>query len=168
MLKFPSEYPMKPPSVLMITKNGRFEINRRLCLSMSDFHPETWNPMWSVSSILTGLYSFMIGKSTTLGSITTSSAEKRKLAKLSLGQNCLNRHFRECFPQLVELHQEQQQQVEERESSSTDTLNTTPTDENMGHNAEELMEWAQENAFDISAAIIALFSFLLFVYKILF
>jgi hypothetical protein len=21
---------------------------------MSDFHPETWNPMWSVSSILTG------------------------------------------------------------------------------------------------------------------
>jgi ubiquitin-conjugating enzyme E2 J2 len=59
-LKFPPEYPMKPPSVLMITPNGRFKTNQRLCLSMSDFHPETWNPMWSVSSILTGLYSFMV------------------------------------------------------------------------------------------------------------
>ncbi|KAK0597948.1 hypothetical protein LWI29_030116 [Acer saccharum] len=26
---------------------------------MSDFHPESWNPMWSISSILTGLLSFM-------------------------------------------------------------------------------------------------------------
>lgn len=59
-LKFPPEYPMKPPSVYMTTPNGRFKTNQRLCLSMSDFHPETWNPMWSVSSILTGLYSFMV------------------------------------------------------------------------------------------------------------
>ncbi|KAF1336028.1 Ubiquitin-conjugating enzyme e2, partial [Globisporangium splendens] len=58
-LKFPPEYPMKPPAVYMTTPNGRFKTNQRLCLSMSDFHPETWNPMWSVSSILTGLYSFM-------------------------------------------------------------------------------------------------------------
>jgi len=63
-LRFPPEYPMKPPSVLMATPNGRFKTNTRLCLSMSDFHPETWNPMWSVSSILTGLYSFMVGVNT--------------------------------------------------------------------------------------------------------
>ncbi|TYZ69210.1 hypothetical protein PybrP1_011921 [[Pythium] brassicae (nom. inval.)] len=58
-LRFPPEYPMKPPAVLMLTPNGRFEVNRRICLSMSDFHPETWNPVWAVASILTGLYSFM-------------------------------------------------------------------------------------------------------------
>uniref|UniRef100_A0A7S4EEG4 UBC core domain-containing protein n=1 Tax=Pseudo-nitzschia australis TaxID=44445 RepID=A0A7S4EEG4_9STRA len=39
-LLFPKEYPLKPPSVIMMTKNGRFQPNRRLCLSMSDFHPE--------------------------------------------------------------------------------------------------------------------------------
>ena len=33
---------------------GRFAVNTRLCLSMSDFHPESWNPMWSVSCILIG------------------------------------------------------------------------------------------------------------------
>ena len=42
LLKFPSEYPFKPPAVLMITPNGRFEVNTRLCFSMSDFHPESW------------------------------------------------------------------------------------------------------------------------------
>lgn len=35
MLKFPPEYPLKPPSVIMVTASGRFKTNRRLCLSMS-------------------------------------------------------------------------------------------------------------------------------------
>lgn len=42
---FPKEYPLKPPSIQMLTPNGRFKPHTRLCLSMSDFHPETWNPL---------------------------------------------------------------------------------------------------------------------------
>lgn len=57
---FPKEYPFKPPRIIMITPNGRFQTNTRLCLSISDFHPDTWNPAWSVSTILTGLLSFMV------------------------------------------------------------------------------------------------------------
>ena len=34
-LVFPKEYPMKPPDVIMITPSGRFQPNRKLCLSMS-------------------------------------------------------------------------------------------------------------------------------------
>ena len=37
---FPPQYPYKPPSILMLTPNGRFATNTKLCLSMSDFHPE--------------------------------------------------------------------------------------------------------------------------------
>ena len=44
-LVFPSEYPMKPPSIYMLTPSGRFQVNTKLCMSMSDFHPESWNPM---------------------------------------------------------------------------------------------------------------------------
>tara|TARA_B110000091_G_C13396359_1_gene302273 strand:+ start:87 stop:416 length:330 start_codon:yes stop_codon:yes gene_type:complete len=47
VVTFPKEYPFKPPQIKMLTPNGRFEIGTRLCLSMSDFHPESWNPMWS-------------------------------------------------------------------------------------------------------------------------
>ena len=43
-LIFPKDYPLKPPSVMMLTPNGRFQPNRRLCLSMSDFHPEVRFP----------------------------------------------------------------------------------------------------------------------------
>ena len=59
-LIFPQQYPFKPPSILMMTPNGRFKCNVRLCLSISDFHPESWIPSWSTSTILTGLLSFMV------------------------------------------------------------------------------------------------------------
>ena len=49
-LTFPSEYPMKPPSIKMITPNGRFETNTPICMSMSDFHPESWNPQKRVNT----------------------------------------------------------------------------------------------------------------------
>ena len=58
-LVFPADFPFRPPSIYMITPSGRFQTNTRLCLSISDFHPDTWNPSWTVSTILMGLISFM-------------------------------------------------------------------------------------------------------------
>ncbi|PRW59362.1 ubiquitin-conjugating enzyme E2 34-like [Chlorella sorokiniana] len=114
---FPAQYPYKPPSILMLTPNGRFAVNTKLCLSMSDFHPETWNPMWSVSTILTGLLSFMVETQHTTGAISTSAAEKRKLARESLAYNVRNPTFRKLFPEWVKEHEEalkaaQQQQAQ--------------------------------------------------------
>ncbi|XP_004241904.1 ubiquitin-conjugating enzyme E2 34 isoform X2 [Solanum lycopersicum] len=107
-IKFPPEYPFKPPGISMVTPNGRFMTHKKICLSMSDFHPESWNPMWSVSSILTGLLSFMMDTSPTTGSVTTTVAEKQKLAKTSLAFNCKNPTFRKLFPEYVEKYEEQQ------------------------------------------------------------
>jgi len=101
-LVFPGEFPFKPPSIYMITPNGRFKCNTRLCLSISDFHPDTWNPAWSVATILTGLLSFMVEKNPTLGSIETSDYEKRLLATRSLEFNLKDPTFCELFPDLVE------------------------------------------------------------------
>lgn len=39
-LVFTQQYPFKPPSIYMRTPNGRFQTNRRLCLSISDYHPD--------------------------------------------------------------------------------------------------------------------------------
>lgn len=65
---FPAEYPMKPPNIILLTvifnfilylcifavfvpiqlqPNGRFELNKKICLSISGYHPETWLPSWS-------------------------------------------------------------------------------------------------------------------------
>lgn len=101
-LAFPFEFPFKPPAIYMMTPNGRFKTNIRLCLSISDYHPDTWNPAWSVATILTGLLSFMIETNPTMGSIETSDYEKRMLAKQSLDFNLGNKVFVELFPDLVD------------------------------------------------------------------
>lgn len=96
-LVFPAEFPFKPPAIYMITPNGRFKVNTRLCLSISDYHPDTWNPAWSVATILTGLLSFMVEKTPTYGSVETSDYEKRQLALKSHEFNLKNKTFRELF-----------------------------------------------------------------------
>lgn len=102
-ITFPSDYPFKPPRIKMTTPSGRFAPNTRLCLSMSDYHEESWNPSWSVATILTGLLSFMTGTERTTGSIETTKATKLKLAAESRAYNAkMNPIFKEVFPELYQ------------------------------------------------------------------
>ncbi|EXX53998.1 E2 ubiquitin-conjugating protein UBC6 [Rhizophagus irregularis DAOM 197198w] len=84
----------------MTTPSGRFQPDTRLCLSMSDFHPSTWNPSWSVATILTGLLSFMTSNEATTGSIKTTDADKRIYASRSHQFNLNDSKFKEIFPEL--------------------------------------------------------------------
>jgi len=105
-LKFPKNYPFGPPSIYMLTPSGRFMPSTKLCLSMSDFHPESWNPLWSVSSILKGLLSFMLEDTPTYGSIKTSLQKKRQLARASLAYNCTrSKQFNELFPHYRKIYE---------------------------------------------------------------
>ncbi|XP_068172122.1 ubiquitin-conjugating enzyme E2 J2-like [Antennarius striatus] len=116
---FPREFPFKPPSIYMITPNGRFKCNTRLCLSITDFHPDTWNPAWSVSTILTGLLSFMVEKGPTLGSIETSDNTKRQLSVESLVFNLKDEVFCELFPDVVD-------EIKQKQKASHHALNGGP------------------------------------------
>lgn len=64
----------------MITPSGRFQTSTRLCLSISDFHPKSFNPAWEVSTILIGLLSFMTSEEMTTGSVSGSEQERKRLA----------------------------------------------------------------------------------------
>ncbi|KAI0675968.1 UBC-like protein [Trametes maxima] len=99
VLLFPSEYPFKPPGIKMFTPSGRFQPDKKICFSMSDFHPGSWNPAWSVATILTGLLSFMLSDEMTTGSVTTTDAEKRLYATRSHSWNLRQKRFREAFPE---------------------------------------------------------------------
>ncbi|TFK51958.1 UBC-like protein [Heliocybe sulcata] len=98
VLMFPSEYPFKPPGIKMYTPSGRFQPDKKICFSMSDFHPGSWNPAWSVATILTGLLSFMLSDELTTGSVTSSDSDKRAYAARSHGWNLGQRKFKEAFP----------------------------------------------------------------------
>ncbi|KAF2086592.1 UBC-like protein [Saccharata proteae CBS 121410] len=79
-LIFPPDYPFAPPAIRMHTPSGRFQPSTRLCLSISDFHPKSFNPAWEVSTILIGLMSFMTSEEMTTGSVRASDAERRLFA----------------------------------------------------------------------------------------
>lgn len=88
-LSFPSEYPMKPPSIILYTPNGRFATNRMICLSISGFHPETWQPSWSIRTALLALIAFMPTQSHgAVGSLECSDERRRLLARKSRTWRC--------------------------------------------------------------------------------
>ena len=101
IITLPKEYPLKPPKIIMITPNGRFKTDTRLCFSMSDYHIETWNPNWNIRTILIGFYSFMLEESTTQGSIESSYNERLLLSKESLDFNRKITIFNEIFDTLI-------------------------------------------------------------------
>lgn len=80
----PPEYPMKPPSIILLTPNGRFEIGKKICLSISGHHPETWQPSWSIRTALLAIIGFMPTKGEgAIGSLDYTPEERRALAKKS-------------------------------------------------------------------------------------
>jgi ubiquitin-conjugating enzyme E2 J2 len=81
----------------MLTPSGRFKPDYKICLSMSDFHPDSWNPAWSIATILTGLLSFMLEETETTGSIVTSLQNKQFLALQSMEWNRNRPIFRGIF-----------------------------------------------------------------------
>ncbi|XP_043923004.1 ubiquitin-conjugating enzyme E2 J1 isoform X2 [Protopterus annectens] len=85
----PPEYPMKPPSIILLTPNGRFEIGKKICLSISGHHPETWQPSWSIRTALLAIIGFMPTKGEgAIGSLDYTPEERKCLAKRSLDFCC--------------------------------------------------------------------------------
>lgn len=80
---------MKPPSIVLLTPNGRFEVNTKICLSISGYHPETWLPSWSIRTVLIALIGFMSTPAdTSYGAVNFPSDARKKLAIKSRCWSC--------------------------------------------------------------------------------
>ncbi|XP_044254151.1 ubiquitin-conjugating enzyme E2 J1-like [Tribolium madens] len=85
----PSQYPMQPPNIILLTPNGRFEVNKKICLSISGHHPESWQPSWSIRTALLALIAFMPTPAAgTIGSLDYTPEERQILAKKSINWEC--------------------------------------------------------------------------------
>jgi ubiquitin-conjugating enzyme E2 J2 len=52
------EYPRKAPDYYMMTPNGRFDVNKKICLTNSSYHQADWAPAaWNLVTILEGFSS---------------------------------------------------------------------------------------------------------------
>jgi ubiquitin-conjugating enzyme E2 J2 len=129
-LVFPPEYPMMGPSIMMGTPNGRFQINTKICMSMSgDFHPESWNPLWSVATIIQGIQSFMASEELTTGGMKAPEAERQKLAKLSIAYN------RKNYPNLFNGDIEAAMKLADKTSQKAEAERATQSTDGVGRGA---------------------------------
>ena len=85
----PSTYPFRPPDVVLLTPSGRFEVGKKICLSISSFHPANWQPSWSIRTVLTALMAFFPTPAAgAIGSLDYTDAEKVALAGKSGAYTC--------------------------------------------------------------------------------
>lgn len=77
----PADYPFNPPAFVMMTPSGRFETGKKICLSISSHHPESWQPSWNVESALLALIAFMQTPGNgAIGSMDSSAEDRREMA----------------------------------------------------------------------------------------
>lgn len=77
------EYPLKAPDYYVLTPNGRFETNRKICLTNSGFHQSDWAPAaWNLLTLLNGFYSIWH---------SNSRDDKLGIAHLNLSDDKINK-----------------------------------------------------------------------------
>ena len=82
--------PWKPPDVYFLTPSGRFETNKKICLSLTGYHPEHWRPAWGVSTALIAIISFIPTPGEgAIGALDYSERERAEFAKASRDFVCL-------------------------------------------------------------------------------
>ena len=93
LLSLSEDYPFSPPNLKFFTPSGRFETNKSICTTFTDFHKETWTSAWNVRTMLLGTQSFMVSGEGGYGSMSSFSGSKRKYASQSLAFNMENPEF---------------------------------------------------------------------------
>ena len=123
------EYPLKAPDFMILTPNGRFIEDKKICLSNSSYHSSEWSAMWNIKAILTGFLSIMLDDNENgISHIHISKEERQILAKKSIEYN--KQHFPDIIKKFTRFLDEkgdpkvnniiQQNDAKQEESKSTD------------------------------------------------
>ena len=100
----PSNYPFRPPDIVMLTPSGRFETGKKICLSISSYHPNNWQPSWSIRTALTALSAFFTTPAAgAIGSLDYPDREKQQLAAKSKDFVCP--HCKHSNAHIITQHQ---------------------------------------------------------------
>ena len=80
----PLTYPAEPPRIHLCTPSGRYIPFHDICLSASNYHPETWSPSaWSLRTLVESLRLHMLTPAQEIGGKSASFEERQELARLS-------------------------------------------------------------------------------------
>lgn len=69
---------------LLLQESGRYEIGKSICLSATEYHPESWSAAWSIQTLLESIRGFMKSPADgAIGAIDSSKEDRMNLARLS-------------------------------------------------------------------------------------
>ena len=90
VITLPNSYPFKPPYIIFHTPSGRFQIKEKICMTFTNYHPEYWQPAWTIRTILQALVSFMPVEEDQLsvGALSGSKEERKVHARRSVDFVC--------------------------------------------------------------------------------
>ncbi|AYV79971.1 MAG: ubiquitin-conjugating enzyme E2 [Gaeavirus sp.] len=84
-------YPAKPPKFLMLTPSGRYEVNKPICITISDYHAGEWSSAWNINTILVAFYSIfqsdVADEIRGISHLNASKAERKVFADASIAYN---------------------------------------------------------------------------------
>lgn len=88
-IEFPNDYPFAPPNFLFLTPNGRFETRTKICLSVTTFHKEMWQPAWGVRTMLLAIREhFKVEDLGAVGYLSYEASDRQRLAEESHNFRC--------------------------------------------------------------------------------
>lgn len=92
-LSSPPKHPPTPETNslpnLWTTAVGREQVGSRICLSASEYHQETWQPSWTVASLVSALVAHMTEAAVEIGAVRGATpSQKRKAAVKSRSFVC--------------------------------------------------------------------------------
>ena len=115
-------YPLTPPDFMMLTPNGRFAVNKKICLTNSGYHSDEWSPTWTIKAILQGFLSIMLADvDNGISHIRESKQTRKRYALESIQFNVknLNDIYQKFNPFLLRISQK---------SNMKQTTNTNKTE----------------------------------------
>ena len=86
--KIPNDYPLKPPDMYMFNNSGRYETNKKICLTFTSFHQEEWTPAWTLRSMMEALCAYFVIDDNGIGSIKSTDSERKLIAINSRKYTC--------------------------------------------------------------------------------
>lgn len=90
------EYPLKAPDFMVLTPNGRFIEDKKICLSNSSYHSNEWSAVWNIKTILTGFLSIMLDDNENgISHIHMPKDQRQVMAKQSIEYN------KQRYPEII-------------------------------------------------------------------
>ena len=105
-IMLPKNYPENPADFMMLTPSGRFEPDKKICLTNSGYHKESWTPTWTIRNMMIGFYSVFIDDTTHgISHIKDTPTNRKIMASQSIDYN-LKYYFDifTKFDQFVDIH----------------------------------------------------------------